>query len=92
LEGFRAYCGRSEFRMSLALATLVHEWRRYLAAVLALAFSGLLVLAQVGMFTGIVHAVTATIDRSRAEIVIMPPSARAWWRTVPPPCRPASRR
>ncbi|HEY3697546.1 ABC transporter permease [Phenylobacterium sp.] len=59
--------------MSLALATLVHEWRRYLAAVIALAFSGLLVLAQVGMFTGIVHAVTATIDRSRAQIVIMPP-------------------
>ena len=40
--------------MSLALATLIYEWRRYLAAVIALAFSGLLILAQVGMFTGIV--------------------------------------
>ena len=39
--------------MSLALATLIYEWRRYLAAVVALAFSGLLVLAQVGMFMGI---------------------------------------
>lgn len=58
--------------MSLALATLVYEWRRYLAAVIALAFSGLLILAQVGMFTGIVQAATATIDRSRAEIMVLP--------------------
>jgi len=59
--------------MSLALATLIHEWRRYLAAVIALAFSGLLILAQVGMFTGIVKGATATIDRSRADLMIMPP-------------------
>lgn len=58
--------------MSLALATLIYEWRRYLAAVIALAFSGLLILAQVGMFTGIVQAATATIDRSRAELMILP--------------------
>jgi hypothetical protein len=38
--------------MSLALSTLLYEWRRYMAAVVALAFSGLLVLAQVGMFMG----------------------------------------
>lgn len=59
--------------MSLALATLVYEWRRYAAAVIALAFSGLLIFAQIGMFTGVVHSVTATIERSRAQIVIMPP-------------------
>ena len=58
--------------MSLALATLIYEWRRYLAAVIALAFSGLLILAQVGMFTGIIRAATATIDRSRADLLIMP--------------------
>jgi putative ABC transport system permease protein len=59
--------------MSLALATLVYEWRRYTAAVVALAFSGLLILAQVGMFTGIVKGATATIDRSRADIMVLPP-------------------
>ena len=59
--------------MSLALATLIYEWRRYTAAVAALAFSGLLILAQVGMFVDIVHAATATIDRSRANIMILPP-------------------
>lgn len=58
--------------MSLALATLLYEWRRYTAAIVALAFSGLLILAQVGMFTGIVRGVTATIDRSRADIMILP--------------------
>ena len=45
--------------MSLALATLLYEWKRYSAAMVALAFSGLLILAQVGMFTGIVKAATA---------------------------------
>lgn len=63
--------------MSLALATLIHEWRRYLAAVLALAFSGVLILAQVGLVTGILRAFTATLDRSPADIVILPPKAES---------------
>jgi putative ABC transport system permease protein len=63
--------------MSLALSTLLYEWRRYTAAVVALAFSGLLILAQVGMFTGIVQGITATIDRSRADIIIMGPKVTA---------------
>lgn len=63
--------------MSLALATLIYEWRRYLAAVIALAFSGLLILAQVGMFTGIVRGATATIERSRADLMIMPPKSES---------------
>ena len=58
--------------MSLALATLLYEWKRYSAAMVALAFSGLLILAQVGMFTGIVTAATASIDRSRADLMILP--------------------
>ncbi len=58
--------------MSLALATLIYEWRRYTAAVVALAFSGLLILAQIGMFTGIVKGITATIDRSRADLIVLP--------------------
>lgn len=63
--------------MSLALATLTYEWRRYLAAVLALAFSGVLILAQVGLIQGLLRAYTATIDRSPAEIIILPPKARS---------------
>ena len=63
--------------MSLALATLLYEWRRYTAAMVALAFSGLLILAQVGMFTGMVRASTATIERSRADIMIMAPKSES---------------
>jgi len=59
--------------MSLALSTLLYEWRRYMAAMVALAFAGLLILAEVGMFTGIVKGVTATLDRSRADLIILPP-------------------
>jgi putative ABC transport system permease protein len=38
----------------------------------ALAFSGLLVMGTVGIFTGIVHSVLATTERSRADLFIMP--------------------
>jgi putative ABC transport system permease protein len=63
--------------MSLALASLLHEWRRYLAAVVALAFSGLLVMSQVGLFTGLVASMTATVDRSRADLLVLGPKAEA---------------
>ena len=61
--------------MSLALSTLLYEWRRYMAAIVALAFSGLLVLAQVGMFMGIGKAFTATIDRASADVMVLAPGA-----------------
>jgi len=61
--------------VSLALATLIYEWRRYLAAIVALAFSGLLVLGTTGLFTGIVHSVLATTERSRADLFVMPPNS-----------------
>jgi putative ABC transport system permease protein len=61
--------------VSLALSTLIYEWRRYLAAVFALAFSGLLVMSMAGMFVGIGKSFTATIDRSPADIFIIAPKA-----------------
>ncbi len=59
--------------MSLALATLIYEWRRYLAAMVALACGGLLVLVVTGLLAGIIKSATATIDRSRADIIILGP-------------------
>ena len=61
--------------MSLALSTLIYEWRRYLAAVIALSVAGLLVLAMTGMFMGMSKTFTATIDRSPAEVMVLPPNA-----------------
>jgi putative ABC transport system permease protein len=63
--------------VSLALATLIYEWRRYLAAIIALAFSGLLVLAQIGMFAGIVHSVMANVERAPAQVIILPPKTES---------------
>ncbi|CAN5376890.1 FtsX-like permease family protein [soil metagenome] len=63
--------------MSLALSTLLYEWRRYMAAVMALALSGLLVLGMAGVFIGIGKGFTATIERSSADIIIMQPGAKS---------------
>jgi putative ABC transport system permease protein len=63
--------------MSLALATLIYEWRRYMAAVVALAFSGMMVLAFSGLFGGIIHSVFATTERSRADLFILPPKVES---------------
>lgn len=61
--------------MSLAFSTLIYEWRRYFAAIIALSVAGLLVLALTGMFLGAGKAFTATIDRSPAQIMVLPPDA-----------------
>lgn len=63
--------------MSLALSTLLFEWRRYLAAIIALALAGVLMLALGAMFIGIMQSFTATIDKSRAELIILSPKAEA---------------
>lgn len=63
--------------MSLALSTLLYEWRRYLAAIIALALAGVLMLALGAMFIGIMQSFTATIDKSRAQLIILAPNAEA---------------
>jgi putative ABC transport system permease protein len=61
--------------MSLALSTLLYEWRRYLAAVIALALAGVLMLALGALLVGILQSFTTTIDRSRAQLIVMTPKA-----------------
>jgi putative ABC transport system permease protein len=63
--------GPWETDVSLALATLIFEWRRYSAAVIALAFSGLLLLAITGIVLGIGQSATATVDRSAADLIVL---------------------
>ncbi|HWE45102.1 MAG TPA: FtsX-like permease family protein [Caulobacteraceae bacterium] len=63
--------------MSLALSTLIYEWRRYMAAVVALAFAGLLVLSVTGLFMGIGESFNAPIERSPADIMVLGPTADA---------------
>ena len=73
--------------MSLALSTLIYEWRRYLAAIIALAVAGLLVLAMTGMFMGISKSFTATVDRSPAAVMILPPKAESLFSNAGQPRR-----
>ncbi len=54
--------------ISLARSTLRHEWRRYLAAVMALSFSALLVIVQLGLLLGMFSTVSVVVDKSRADL------------------------
>jgi putative ABC transport system permease protein len=63
--------------LSLALSTLLYEWRRYLAAVIALAVAAVLVLSMTGMFMGVSKSFTATVDRSPGEVMILAPQAES---------------
>jgi putative ABC transport system permease protein len=56
---------------------LIYEWRRYLAAVIALAVAAVLVLSMTGMFMGVSKSFTATVDRSPGEVMILPPQAES---------------
>jgi putative ABC transport system permease protein len=56
--------------MSLALKTLIHDWRRFLPAVVAVAFSGLLVLLQAAVILGIFSLSSLYVTRSGADLWI----------------------
>lgn len=69
---------RGPTRPSLARASLLLEWRRYLAAVVAVAFSGLLVLVQVALLLGLFGTVTTIIDRGRADLWVVDAGTRSF--------------
>jgi putative ABC transport system permease protein len=54
--------------VSLARASLANEWRRYLAAVVAVAFAGLMLLVQLGLLLGLFSTLTMFIDKSSADL------------------------
>ena len=56
--------------VSLARASLIHEWRRYLAAILAVSFAGLLVVIQLALLLGMFGSVSLAIEQSSATLWI----------------------
>ena len=56
---------------------MLYEWRRYLAAVIALAVAAVLVLSLTGMFMGLSKSFSATVDRSPGEVMILAPLAES---------------
>lgn len=61
--------------VSLARRSLLHEWPRYLAAVFAVAFSGLLVFVQISLLLGMFGTVTTMVDHARADLWVLDASA-----------------
>ena len=49
--------------VALARKTLLHEWRRFLPAVVAVAFSGLLLMVQAALVLGIFGSAAVYMDR-----------------------------
>lgn len=56
--------------VSIARSMLLFDWRRYLAAVLAVTFSGLLVIVQLALLLGMFSTVSVVIDQSAADLWI----------------------
>ena len=80
----------------LARKTLLHEWRRFLPAVVAVAFSGLLLVVQAALVLGIFGSAAVYIDASEGEIWVghpgtqtvelgrpLPPDTEVWLRMAP---------
>ena len=61
----------------LARKTLVHEWRRFLPAMLAVAFSGLLLLMQAALVFGIFGATAVYITASDADLWVGYPGTQS---------------
>jgi len=56
--------------VSLARSSLLHEGRRYLAAVLAVSFAGLLLIVQMALLLGLFGSVSLAIEQSKAALWI----------------------
>lgn len=54
--------------IALARKTLVHEWRRFTPAVLAVGFSGLLLLVQAALVLGIFGSAAVSVTASSADL------------------------
>jgi putative ABC transport system permease protein len=75
--------------MSYALATIWHERSRFLPAILAVAFSAVLVAVQTGLLVGLLAMMSTPVDKSTAEIWVGFPGVQSvdlgfpipsWWK------------
>ena len=62
---------------SLALTSLIHDWRRFSPAVVAVAFSGLLVLLQAALILGIFSLSSLYVTKSSADVWIGYPGVQS---------------
>lgn len=62
--------------VALARKTLLHDWRRFLPAVVAVAFSALLLMVQASLVLGIFGSAAVYIEASKGELWIGYPGTR----------------
>ena len=63
--------------VALARKTLLHEWRRFLPAMLAVGFAGLLQLLQIALVLGIFGSTSLYITGSSADVWIGYPGTQS---------------
>lgn len=63
--------------VALARQTLVYEWRRFLPATMAVAFSGLMVLMQASLVLGIFSTASIYVSRSRGDLWVGYPGTQS---------------
>lgn len=63
--------------MTYALATIWHERNRFLPAILAVAFSAVLIALQSGLLLGLLSMMSTPVDQSRADVWITYPGVRS---------------
>ena len=73
----RAWGDDRAMLMSVALKTLIYEWRRFAPAVVAVGFSGLLVLLQAALILGIFSLSSVYVTRSAADIWVGLPGVQS---------------
>jgi putative ABC transport system permease protein len=67
----------------LASRNLLHDRLRFVATIIGIVFSIVLVTVQMGLFLGFGHMVTTVIDHADADLWIMPMRASARWQPRP---------
>ncbi len=63
--------------VALARKTLIHEWRRFLPAAVAIAFSGLLLLMQAALMLGIFGSAAVYVDQSGGDLWVGYPGTQS---------------
>lgn len=63
--------------VALARLTLIHEWRRFLPAIIAVGFAGLLQLLQTALVLGIFSSASVYITGSRADLWVGYPGTQS---------------
>ena len=77
--------------MSYALTTIWFERYRFFPAVLAVAFSAILIAAQTGLVIGLLAMTSLAVDKSTADIWVSYPGVRSVYLGMPIPEYWASR-